>query len=192
MNTISKGKRLIFLFCALLAGCTRMNIDVSNRLILPANSSIAVGAFANHSDTPLANRQVESMLVGLLQTKGFTRISHYQRKESCAKLLYCPDETLSKKQIIHWARARHIHYVFMGAVNEWRYKVGLDGEPVAGLSILAIDAHSGRTVWSSVGSAIGGSRSGLDIIGQSLLKCLLASVYPTLYPVQTIKTAATK
>lgn len=153
-----------------------MKVNVSNRVVLPAQTRIAIGPFANHSDTPLANRQVESMLVGLLQTKGFRNITHYQRPKSCAKLLYCPDETLSNAQIIHWARLNRIAYVLTGAVNEWRYKVGLDGEPVAGASLILIHVNSGKTVWTAVGSVIGGSRSGLDIVGQSLLNCLLASI----------------
>jgi hypothetical protein len=169
----SKLSLLVLLLSGLLTACGTMQVDISHKMVLPAYTRLAVGPLANHSDTPLANRQVESMLVSLLHAKGFKNIVHYQRPKACAKLLYCPDETLSRAQILQWARMNNIAFVLTGAANEWRYKVGLDGEPVAGVSLVLIHVNSGRTVWTSVGSAIGGSRSGLDVIGQSLLVCLL-------------------
>lgn len=176
------GICLITLLSGILtSSCTRLNINVSNPMFLPALTRIGVGPFANHTNTPLANRQVESMLVGLLQAKGFRNIKHYQHTKSCAKLLYCPDETLTNEQILRWARLYRLNYVFTGAANEWRYKVGLDGEPVAGASLILLNVHSGHTVWTAVGSAIGGSRSGLDEVGQKLLNCLLADIKPIYY-----------
>jgi len=177
INRIKKvGCSLLFILSGFLTACTTMNVNVSNRMVLPAQTPIAVGPIANHSSTPLANRQVESMLTGLLQVKGFHNIHHYQHSKSCAKLLYCPDETLTNDQIIRWARSHRIAYVFTGATNEWRYKVGLDGEPVAGTSLILINVHTGKTVWTAVGSVIGGSRSGLDVVGQALLAKQLESI----------------
>lgn len=159
----------------LLSACTTMNLNVSNGMVLPAGTPIVVGPLANHSDTPLANRQVESMLVGLLQTHGFRTIVPYPRPQSCEKLLYCPDEGMTNARLIHWARQHKIPFVLTGAANEWRYKVGLDGEPVAGVSLVLLNANTGKTVWTAVGSIIGGSRSGLDVIGQKLLTMLLTN-----------------
>jgi polysaccharide biosynthesis protein PelC len=156
-----------------LVACSSMQVNVSGRMLLPCNAPIGVAAFANHSDTPLANRQVESMVVGLLRARGFVNVKHYERAKSCAKLLYCPDETLSRKKILAWARANHLAYVVTGAANEWRYKVGLDGEPVAGAAITLIQVRCNRIVWTGVGSMIGGSRAGLDVIGQKLLTWML-------------------
>ena len=162
--------------CILMTSCAKIRTDVSNILVLPAASPIVVGPLANNSDTPLANRQVESMALGLLQAKGFKQVVPYKRQQSCEKLLYCPDETLSRKDTIQWARRNHATYVLTGATNEWRYKVGLDGEPVAGVSLVLIHIPSGRTIWTGVGSAIGGSRDGLDVIGQTLLKKLMQCI----------------
>jgi hypothetical protein len=167
---------LISLFCAsaLLTACGTINVNVSNKLALPCTTRIAVGPLANNSSTPLANRQVESMLTGILQVKGFRNVVAYPRQKSCEKLLYCADEGMSPHQLAHWARKNHIAYIFTGSTNEWGYKVGLDGEPVAGVSLGLINATSGRTEWTGVGSAIGNSRTGLDVIGQQLLNVLLA------------------
>lgn len=180
MNIIFSSKKTFLIsmlfIIVFMTGCTNMKVVNSNLVILPSDARIVVGPLANFSDTPLANRQVESILVSLLQANGFRQISLYPRHKSCEKLLYCPDEAQSKSQVIQWARSKHFNYLIMGATNEWRYKVGLDGEPVAGVSLQVVDVPSGRTIWTSVGSVIGGSRSGLDLVGQSLLKCLLATI----------------
>lgn len=160
----------------LLAACTKMHLDVSGPVVIPEQARIVVGPLANHSDTPLANRQVESMSVGLLQSDGFTNVNPYPRRQSCEKLLYCADEGMPNAQLIAWARKHHVAFVLTGATNEWRYKVGLDGEPVAGVSLSLIDVRTGRTIWSGVGSIIGGSRLGLDVVGQRMLDALFSSI----------------
>lgn len=164
---------------AFLTSCTTMHLNVSNLAAIPAGVPIVIGPIANHSDTPLANRQVESMITGLMQTKGFKAIRPFPRKPSCDKLIFCADETQPQQQLIAWARANHASYLLTGSVNEWRYKVGLDGEPVAGVTLLLINVNTGKTVWTSVGSIIGGSRSGLDVVGQRLLVCLLNNIVAT-------------
>ena len=156
-----------------LSSCTRMNVNVSNGLVLPSHTRLIIGPLANHTDTPLANRRVESMLVGYMQTKGFKNVTPYPRQPSCEKLLYCADESMPNSRLVAWARHHHVAFVLTGSVNEWRYKVGLDGEPVAGVSLALINVNTGKTVWTGVGGVIGGSRSGLDIVGQQLLVKLL-------------------
>lgn len=164
---------LLALGSLLLASCTTTNVNVSGGMALPKNVPVVVGPMANHTDVPLANRQVESITLGLLQARGFRNAQVWPRPQSCEKLLYCPDEGMTDGRLIQWARQHKVAYVLTGAANEWRYKVGLDGEPVAGVSLALIHAQSGKTVWSAVGSSIGGSRSGLDVIGQQLLTQLL-------------------
>lgn len=170
-------KRLAYLgLCcvsAFLTACGTIQVNVSNKLALPCTTKIAVGPMANNSNTPLANRQVESMLRGILQAKGFKNVVMYPRQKSCEKLLYCADEGMNSSQLAHWARQNHIAYIFGGSTNEWGYKVGLDGEPVAGISLNLVNASTGHTDWTAVGSAIGNSRTGLDVIGQRLLNTII-------------------
>ncbi len=163
---------------SLLVACTTLKTNTSNPISLPAASAIVVGPVANYSDTPLANKQVESMLVGLMHAKGFRNVAVFPKKQACAKLLYCPEDMPSKAEIIRWARQNRVNFVLTGAANEWRYKVGLDGEPVAGVSLIIIDVQHGRTIWSGVGSVIGNSRQGLDVVGQKLLIEVTANVIP--------------
>jgi hypothetical protein len=63
-----------------------------------------------------------------------------------------------------------------GSVEEWRYKVGLDGEPVAGVTLRVIDLQNGRVLWSGSGSRSGWSRDGLSTVGHQLIGRLLSEL----------------
>jgi hypothetical protein len=62
-----------------------------------------------------------------------------------------------------------------GAVDEWRYKVGVDGEPAVGVALQVVDLQSGAVVWSAVGAKSGWSREALAAVAQKLIGELIAS-----------------
>jgi polysaccharide biosynthesis protein PelC len=53
--------------------------------------------------------------------------------------------------------------------KEWRYKVGIDGEPAVGLTLKIIDLSNGRVLWSATGAKSGWSREALASVAQSLI-----------------------
>ena len=61
-----------------------------------------------------------------------------------------------------------------GSVEEWRYKVGVDGEPAVGITLQLIDLPSGAVIWTASGSKTGWSREGLTATAQKLLVELTA------------------
>jgi hypothetical protein len=66
-------------------------------------------------------------------------------------------------------------YALTGAVDEWRYKVGIDGEPAVGLTLQIINLTDGdRVVWSAAGSKSGWSREALSAVAQKLIKDMLS------------------
>ncbi len=75
---------------------------------------------------------------------------------------------------LEWARGERARYALTGAVQEWRYKVGVDGEPAVGISLQLIDVASGQVVWSATGGDSGCSRASLSGTAQKLLRRLLA------------------
>ena len=77
---------------------------------------------------------------------------------------------------LKWAREQGVRYAVSGSVEEWRYKVGLDGEPVAALTLRVIEVESGRVVWSASGARSGWSRDGLSAIAHQLVSQLLAGL----------------
>ena len=54
-------------------------------------------------------------------------------------------------------------------MEEWRYKVGIDGEPAVGVTLKVVDLSSGRTVWSASGAKSGWSRQALSAVAQTVL-----------------------
>lgn len=59
-------------------------------------------------------------------------------------------------------------------MSEWRYKVGVDGEPAVGITLQVIDVPSGNVIWSATGSRTGWSRDAVSAVAQKLLRELLS------------------
>ena len=162
-----------------LAGCTEINKSSGRNF--PEEANLAVLPLINHTETPQAGKRVTAMLAGILRTTHNYHVVVYRPNIPAKELLANPNKTYSMNQAMAWARRHGAHYAITGSVNEWRYKVGLDGEPVANIVLKVINLRNKQVVWSSVGSKIGGSRSGLSNIGQELLNDLLSRV--NIYPV---------
>ena len=50
----------------------------------------------------------------------------------------------NQEAALTWAKTTGAKYAVAGSVDEWRYKVGLDGEPATGISLNVIDLTSGQ------------------------------------------------
>lgn len=158
----------------MLTGCTEINKSAGGNF--PAEANLAVLPLVNHTETPQAGKRVTAMLAGILGTTHNYHVIVYHPNIPAKELLANPNKTYSMNQAMAWARRNGAHYAITGSVNEWRYKVGLDGEPVASIVLKVINLRNKQVVWSSVGSKIGGSRSGLSNIGQELINDLLSRV----------------
>jgi hypothetical protein len=72
-----------------------------------------------------------------------------------------------------WAKEQGARYAVTGTVDEWRYKVGVDGEPAVGVALQIVEIDGGKVVWSGVGGQSGWSRESLSGVAQELIKSLL-------------------
>jgi hypothetical protein len=54
-------------------------------------------------------------------------------------------------------------------VDEWTYKIGLDGQPAVGFTLSVVDLGSGKVIWTGAASASGGSRQGVAVLAQDTL-----------------------
>lgn len=170
-----KSKCSIFIIWAalLLSGCTTTTIKHSPTINL-AGSSVGIAPFDNATETPLADVAAVNITQNLLRVKKVRAITYpMQTKPS---LLPGVPQAVSNQQIIAWAKNNNLQYVLQGVVNEWRYKVGLDGEPAIGLSLTVVDINNNAVVWNAVGSKSGGSRTALTTTAQQLLNNLLDSL----------------
>ncbi len=165
-------RALALISLIIMAGCTKIN---SSQVVpVNANARWGITVFANNTEVPQAGYRAMNITAGLLRSKGVRTLVFYPSNANCNKLIVCPNAIPSVKAVLTWAKEKHLNYVVMGAVNEWDYKVGLDGEPIAGVSLQIFNVNTGEMIWSSVGSKMGTSRSGLAVIAQRLVDAMLS------------------
>jgi hypothetical protein len=148
-------------------------IDSSRAPALEAKAKWALLPMLNNTETPQAGLQAEAILESLLQSNGKALdVQHYPASLDQETLLE-PTERRVLDSAIRWAKEQNAQYGITGAVNEWHYKVGIDGEPVVGISLQVIDLRTDQTVWSGIGARTGWGREALNAVAQKLLKELL-------------------
>lgn len=165
---------LLFVGLTLLAnGCS--TIDPGMPPSLERQANWAVLPFANHTETPLAGNRAEAIAESLLSTQGISRVRRYPGAATQEALFDGSGEREQFQAALTWAQQQGIRYALTGAVEEWRYKVGVDGEPAVGVTLQIIDVASGDTLWSGAGGKSGWSREGLAAVAQQLIRDLLKS-----------------
>lgn len=156
-----------------LSACS--TVDMAPAPEVQRQDVIAVLPMANYTETPEAGHRAASIAFGILQTQGHAEVLR-NADQVAGDPLFGDAQTLA--QSLEWARQTHARYALAGSVQEWRYKVGVDGEPAVGLGFSLIDLQSGVTVWSATGSRTGWSRSSLSGVAQSLARSLLDPLRP--------------
>lgn len=157
----------------LLGACT--TLDVGKAPALDAGASWAVLPFVNHTETPQAGLRAGMIAESLLRTGSGVTLKRYPARLD-SESLFEPAERQQADAALEWARAERIRYALTGSVDEWRYKVGVDGEPAVGITLQLVDVASGDVLWSATGGATGWSREALSAVAQGLMRKLLAPV----------------
>ena len=162
----------LLLGIALLAGCS--TLDHSKAPSVSSKVLWVVLPFANNTETPLAGSRAEAIAESLLRTKGISKLRRYPAALQQDALF----EPGNRKQIdagLLWAREEGASYALSGSVDEWRYKVGVDGEPAVGIALSIIDVASGETLWNGSGGKSGWSREALSAVAQQLMRSLIGA-----------------
>jgi polysaccharide biosynthesis protein PelC len=157
-------------FGGMLAGCSV--IDRSNAPALSKTDTWAILPITNNTETPQAGQRAASIAQSLLASYGYTNLARYPASGD-DETLFDPAKPDAQANALNWARQQNAHYALTGAVNEWRYKVGVDGEPAVGLTLQVLDVQSGKVVWSGSGSRTGWSRDAVSGVAQKLERDLL-------------------
>ncbi|MDH0047930.1 penicillin-binding protein activator LpoB [Comamonas terrigena] len=155
-----------------LAGCS--TTDRGSTPALQRQASWAVLPFENHTETPMAGQRAEAIAAALLHARGVGEVKRYAGPAQQDPLFGVPGGA-SADSGLGWARDQGVAYALTGAVDEWRYKVGVDGEPAAGVTLRIIDVKTGATLWTGAGGKSGWSREALSAVGQKLIRGLLDS-----------------
>lgn len=162
------------LACALLAtGCTV--IDRTRETQFDASARWVLLPMVNHTETPQAGLRAESVTEALLRSAGVVHLERYPTALN-ADGLFDPAERKAQDQALVWAKARKARFAVSGAVDEWRYKVGVDGEPAVGITLTIVDLDSDAVVYAAAGGKSGWSREALSAVARNLIRELLAGV----------------
>lgn len=172
-----KPIRYVFLSLALvlLTACSTGVQSLANQDALEAQAQWALLPMVNHTDTPQAALSAESMVEHLLRCRGVTNLLQYPvalTRDS----LFEPSERKVSDEAQKWAVDKGARFAVTGSVEEWRYKVGIDGEPAVGVTLKVIDLGNGRVLWSGSAAKSGWSRQALSAVAQSVLTDLLAGL----------------
>jgi polysaccharide biosynthesis protein PelC len=184
MNTVNNAvKRYgrLASWCAMLGAAATLvaacgTLRQTGAPSLDGGASIAVVSVANFTETPDAGLSAETIAANVLRTNGFADVRVAPADPATSSMFDNSDHGNREKKL-EWARSQQIRYVLTGGVEEWRYKVGVDGEPAVGLTFELVDVETGKTVWSGTGSRTGWSRSGLANVANKLIGEVLAPVH---------------
>jgi polysaccharide biosynthesis protein PelC len=140
-----------------------------------ADAPWAVLPIENHTETVNAGQRAASIVTSFLYSQGFKNVRQYPAPGGDDALFEASngDELAKAKQ---WAQHSKLHYALAGAVNEWRYKVGVDGEPAIGIALQVIDLDTDTVIWTGMASKTGWSRDAASAVAQDLVKQLLVPV----------------
>lgn len=163
----------VMLLAALAAaGCA--TTDSGSTTAIERNAKWVMLPVMNHTEVPQAGLRAEAITEGLLRAYGVGELTRYPATMNSDTLLE-PSERKVMAEADKWARSTGARYAIYGAVDEWRYKVGIDGEPAVGVALHIMDLQNNSVVWSGVGGKSGWSRESLSGVAQKLIRQLLAT-----------------
>jgi len=163
--------------CAVLSLALLLNacssIDRGKAPVLEPQATWTVLPFANHTETPMAGSRAQAIAQSLLAARAGKVLPAPTNAQQEA--LFDAADATRRKQALDWAREQKVRYALTGTVEEWRYKVGVDGEPAAGITLQIVDVATGEMLWSGSGGKSGWSREALSAVAHKLLRELLES-----------------
>jgi hypothetical protein len=165
---------IVLLAALALAGCKTTDTGNTSGASIEKSAKWVMLPVLNHTDVPQAGLRAEAITEGLLRAHGVNDLTRYPAVLN-SDTLFEPTERKIMIEAEKWAHIQKARYAIYGAVDEWRYKVGIDGEPAVGVALHIIDLESNQVVWTGVGGKSGWSREALSAVAQKLIRELLAT-----------------
>ncbi len=164
-----KQKSLILIFLILFfTNCS--SIVNKNSIALPKNKIYAINSFWNYTETPMAGLRASSIVEGVLSTNNINTISLIGGSEEI-------ENAKSKNSFIEAKKEKALalgaSYLITGSVQEWRYKTGIDGEPVVSYTIKIIDLNNNKTIFYGVGAKSGWGHKSIGVLAQEIAQELI-------------------
>ena len=158
-------KIIVVALAVFFSGCSvisTMNTALPEHQESTKGVSIAVFALENYTDTPQAGERSANLVEGELLSIEYDVINMIETKET----------TLEAK--LKRAKEAKAEYILLGAVSEWRYKTGIDGEAAVSLQLKLIDTKTSKIVWSATASDSSWGSASIGTTAQSLINAMLS------------------
>lgn len=163
-TVLMSGSLVALTGCATLSASRAPGVDLKAAWVLLPS--------ANNTETPQAGARLDSLTASLLRVHGVENLTVYPATRSGDALFEQADRAAQEKAMA-WAKEQQARYAVSGSVDEWRYKVGLDGEPAAGITLTVTDLDSGKVIWSGSAARTGWSREAVSAVAQKAVNELL-------------------
>jgi TolB-like protein len=160
------------LLLASLAACSTTVESTARQDAVDGQAQWALLPMTNNTDTPQAGLAAEDMVDHQLRRYGVVKLLRYPASLS-RDSLFEPTERKVSEEALKWAKDQGVRFAVQGSVQEWHYKVGIDGEPAVGVTLQVIDLSDDRVVWSASAAKSGWSREALSAVAQKLLSDML-------------------
>jgi hypothetical protein len=126
----------------------------------------------NLAEVPMAGENIETMLDSILRIRGVANLQR-QTGVTPSKSGLLLDDRQRYELAFKNAVQEQAQYGITGAVHEWRYKTGLDGEPAVGLTLQVVGLPSGQVLWTASGAKTGWGFSNVSGTAEKLVMQLL-------------------
>jgi hypothetical protein len=156
----------------LITGCSTLMSNPSVAVNLHANWVLL--PTINNTEQPQAGGRMDSITASLLRIRGVDHLTTIPTTKDTGGDLFEVASRHNQEVALEQARQQGAQYAVAASVNEWRYKVGLDGEPAVGVSISIIDLSSDQVIWSGSTARSGWSREAVSAVAQKAVNSLLS------------------
>ncbi len=168
-------KSLVLLSTVLLflSGCSTHLKKATTQL--PSNKSYLIGSFWNYTETPMAGLRASSIVEGVLSEQKIKLRSQIGGSDEMGQDIPKADFLQQQKAS---AKASGANYLITGEVQEWRYKTGIDGEPVVSYSIKIIKLKDETIAFNGVGAKSGWGHQSIGEVAQEIAQELIPNFIP--------------
>lgn len=160
---------------ATLSACATDVLHASPHPQVNQAATTAVLPFANYTTTPGAGERAASITASLLMTHGLSHtITIHSGSDNGLPLERLPH----LRAALTSASRDGARYAIEGSVEEWRYTIGLDGEPAVAVTLNLINVGTGQTIWTATGSRSGNPRESVGVLAEKTINAMLNRLLP--------------
>jgi len=173
-NDLLRLARLLMISAALLTlcACASTSFHAAPTPSIDRSATWVVAPLINNTATPYAGQRAAQLVNALLAQRLSGQVLVAPASPD-ATGLPLDNGSAAEDAARAFATQHAARYLISGSVDEWTYKIGLDGQPAVGFTLTVTDLSSGKAIWNGAASASGASREGVAVLAQDTLDSLI-------------------